>query len=107
MMSEDLSVRISFTDIYKTVLFIATAWLLGRASVRLGMLSMVGEIVTGFLLGPPLANFCPFPEAMALIGSSGLIGLLLESGIDIDVAQLKAAGKRPSSWLLWEHPCRS
>jgi len=58
------------------------------------MPSLVGEIVTGFLLGPPLADFVPFPEAMVLVGSFGLIGLILESGIDLDVAQLKETGKR-------------
>ena len=54
----------------------------------------MGEITTGFLLGPPLADFVPFPEAMVLMGNIGLIGLMLESGINIDVAQLKESGKR-------------
>ncbi|KAL3792022.1 hypothetical protein ACHAWO_003978 [Cyclotella atomus] len=37
---------------------------MGIFTSRLGMPALVGEIVTGFLLGPPLADFVPFPEAM-------------------------------------------
>jgi len=78
----------------KTIIFLAVAWVLGNLSLLLGMPSLVGEIVAGFLLGPPLADFVPLPQAMALIGKIGLIGLILESGIGIDVAQLKDVGKR-------------
>lgn len=58
------------------------------------MPTLVGEIVTGFLLGPPLADYVPFPEAMVLIGEIGLIGLLLEAGIEMDIGQLKETGLR-------------
>eukprot|EP00980_Cylindrotheca_fusiformis_P001143 scaffold319_cov97-Cylindrotheca_fusiformis.AAC.3 len=43
----------------------------------------------GFLLGPPLADFVPYPGALVLTGNLGLIGLILESGISLDVDQLK------------------
>ena len=58
------------------------------------MPSLFGEIISGFLIGPPLADFVPFPESFVLIGEIGLIMLLLEAGIDIDVAQLKVSGVR-------------
>jgi Kef-type K+ transport system membrane component KefB len=70
---------------------------MGRLAALLGMPTLVGEIITGFLLGPPLANFVPFPEAMVLIGQIGLIGLLVEAGIEMDVAQLKETGLRAFS----------
>ena len=70
---------------------------MGRLAALLGMPTLVGEIISGFLLGPPLANFVPFPEAMVLIGEIGLIGLLLEAGIEMDVAQLKETGLRAFS----------
>ena len=58
------------------------------------MPALVGEIITGFLLGPPLADFVPYPEAMVLVGEIGLILLLLEAGVELDIAQLKATGTR-------------
>lgn len=75
-------------------MFIGVAWLLGSLSVKVGLPSLVGEIVTGFLLGPPVADFVPFPGAWVLVGNLGLIGLILESGIALDVDQLKEVGSR-------------
>ena len=85
------------------------------------MPALTGEIFTGFLLGPPLgefggierastrdvwpisstsacsvitADFVPYPEALVLIGEIGLITLLLEAGIELDIAQLRETGTK-------------
>lgn len=78
----------------KVIIFIAISWLLGNLSVYIGLPSLVGELVTGFVLGPPLLDFVPFPGALVLTGNLGLIGLILESGISLDVDQLKEVGSR-------------
>ena len=85
---------VTFEDILKTIIFLMATWLLGRIAHILGMPSLVGEIICGFLLGPPLADFCPFPEALVLVGTVGLIGLIVESGMDIDIAQLMESGPK-------------
>jgi Kef-type K+ transport system membrane component KefB len=90
----DLGVVVSFEEIFRLTVFLAAAWIMSNVCVAIGLPGLVGEIATGFLLGPPLANFCPFPEAMVLIGTFGLIGLMLESGIHLDVAQLRETGTR-------------
>jgi Kef-type K+ transport system membrane component KefB len=71
-----------------------TSWIMAELSLLIGLPSLVGEIVTGFILGPPLLDFVPYPEAMVLIGSFGLISLLLDSGINLDIAQLRETGSR-------------
>ena len=81
-----------FPDSILVFLIVATA--MGIFTAKLGMPALVGEIVTGFLLGPPLADFVPFPEAMVLVGEIGLIMLLLEAGVELDIAQLKETGTR-------------
>jgi Kef-type K+ transport system membrane component KefB len=91
---ESLSVDVSFEDILKTVIFLMASWIMAVLSQLIGLPSLVGEITTGFVLGPPLLDFVAFPEAMVLIGSFGLIGLLLDSGINLDIAQLKETGSR-------------
>lgn len=93
-LEESLSVDVTFESILKTVVFLLTAWIFARLSQMVGLPSLVGEIVTGFVLGPPLLDFVPYPEAMVLIGSFGLIGLILDSGINLDIAQLKETGSR-------------
>ena len=76
------------------LVFLIVATGMGIFTSKLGMPALVGEIVTGFVLGPPLADFVPFPEAMVLVGEIGLIMLLLEAGVELDIAQLKETGTR-------------
>jgi len=77
-----------------TLVFLLIIYLAGEASLLLGMPSLLGEIISGLLIGPPLADFVPFPEYFVLIGEIGLIMLLVGAGINTDVAQLKVSGVR-------------
>ena len=90
----DLSVNVSFEDILKTVVFLLLTWMSANLCKLIGLPSLAGEIIAGVILGPPVLDFCPYPEAMVLIGSFGLIGLILNSGIDLDIAQLRETGTR-------------
>lgn len=92
--SDELSVVVTFEDILKTIVFLLCAWLFALVFRVVGLPALVGEIVCGFVLGPPVLNFCPYPEAMVLIGNFGLIGLILDSGVNLDIAQLKETGSR-------------
>lgn len=58
------------------------------------MPDLVGEIIAGILLGPPLADYVPNPEAWVLLGEIGLVLLVIEAGIDIDVSTLQLIGTR-------------
>jgi Kef-type K+ transport system membrane component KefB len=58
------------------------------------MPNLVGEIVSGIILGPPLLEFVPNPEAWVMLGEIGLIILVIEAGIDIDLSTLKLIGTR-------------
>lgn len=91
---ELVTVDVSFESILKTVIFLMTSWIFAVFSQMIGLPILVGEITTGFILGPPLLDFVAYPEAMVLIGSFGLIGLLLDSGINLDIAQLRETGSR-------------
>ena len=88
----DLLVNLSTADSILVFLLAATA--MGVFTAKLGMPALVGEIFAGFLLGPPLADVVPYPEALVLVGEIGLIMLLLEAGVELDVAQLRETGLR-------------
>jgi Kef-type K+ transport system membrane component KefB len=94
--SAAFGVNISYEVMYNSFIFLTVIWLAGQiASSRyLKMPSLVGEIIAGILLGPPVAGFVPDPEAWLLLGQIGLILLVLEAGIDIDIATLKLTGVR-------------
>ena len=72
----------------------ASIWCAGKAASKLGLPTLVGEILVGVVLGPPLADLMPVPEALMLFGEVGLMLLVLEAGLDVDFAMLKLIGLR-------------
>mmetsp|Transcript_44623 Transcript_44623/g.45277 ORF Transcript_44623/g.45277 Transcript_44623/m.45277 type:complete len:797 (+) Transcript_44623:81-2471(+) len=93
--SHDFGFHIEFLDLYKTIVYFTCIYVLGQFASRvLKMPSLVGEIFCGIFLGPPLANIVPNPEALVLIGEIGLILLVIEAGIDIDLTVMKLVGTR-------------
>lgn len=76
-------------------MFLACIYAAGLISSQLfKMPSLVGEIMCGIILGPSLLGFVPNPRAFVLLGEIGLILLVVEAGIDIDLTTLKQIGKR-------------
>ena len=64
-------VHITYEDLYDTVLFFIAIYVSGQIASYIKMPALVGEIVCGILLGPPLADFVPNPEAFVLLGEIG------------------------------------
>jgi len=87
--------HIEFPDLYRTILYFACIYVMGQFASRvLRMPSLVGEIFCGILMGPPLADIVPNAGALVLIGEVGLILLVIEAGIDIDMSVMKLVGTR-------------
>jgi len=94
-LAHELSIEVSFEDTYKILVFLGVVFVFGEIASFCGIPSLVGQIIAGFLLGPPLADYVAFPEAMVLLGDLGLILLLVEAGIELDIGLVKEAGIRP------------
>lgn len=94
-LAHELSIEVSFEDTYKVLVFLGVVFSCGEIAAWLGIPSLVGQMIAGFLLGPPLLEYVPFPEAFVLLGDLGLIMLLIEAGIELDVGLVKEAGIRP------------
>mmetsp|Transcript_16594 Transcript_16594/g.35967 ORF Transcript_16594/g.35967 Transcript_16594/m.35967 type:complete len:838 (+) Transcript_16594:67-2580(+) len=89
------SVHIAYEDLYASIIFFACIYVGGQIANRLlRMPSLVGEIFAGIFLGPNLANYVPNPVSFVMLGEIGLILLVLEAGIDIDLTTLKLIGSR-------------
>lgn len=84
----------SFLDIYFLFIFLVAVWVVGKISIWLKMPSIVGEIVTGLILGPHLLDLAPYPTVLKLIGECGLILLVIEAGIEVDLDILRVIGPR-------------
>jgi hypothetical protein len=69
-----LGVHITYEDLYNTFIYLACVYICGQiASGMLRMPNLVGEIFCGILLGPPLADFVPNPQAFVLLGEVGYV----------------------------------
>ncbi len=84
----------SFDDVLWTLLFVTCVWVLGKACTQVGMPSLIGEIIVGVIMGPQLLNLVPMAHALMLYGEVGLMLLVLEAGLDVDVEMLKLIGPR-------------
>lgn len=87
--------HITYEDLYASIIFLACIYVGGQIAARLlRMPSLVGEIFAGILLGPNLAEYVPHPISFVMLGEIGLILLVIEAGIDIDLTTLKLIGSR-------------
>ena len=69
----DAEAHDAFGDVLLVLLFLAAAWASGKAANLAGMPPLVGEILLGALLGPPLGDRVPQPEGLKLVGEVGLV----------------------------------
>ena len=68
----EFGVHITYKDLYNSIVYLSAIYVSGQIAARfLRMPNLVGEIVCGILLGPPLADVVPYPEAFVLLGELG------------------------------------
>lgn len=88
-------VHIKYDDLWFAMLYLAAIYVFGFVGQKyLLMPNLVGQIISGIILGPALLDIVPYPEAFVLFGEIGLVLLVIEAGVDIDVTTLKLIGVR-------------
>ena len=55
---------------------------------------MVGEILAGIAVGPHGLDIAPKPDALMMVGEFGLVLMVLEAGVEVDLASLSLVGAR-------------
>ncbi len=88
-------VHVKFELVWQAMVYLGAIWTFGFVADKiLFMPALVGQIFAGIVFGPELLDFVPLPEAFVLLGEIGLVLLVIEAGVDIDVTTLKLIGKR-------------
>src|SRR4051795_8499122 len=64
-----------------------------EVSERIGVPAVVGEIVAGIIVGPSLLDLVGQDEVLRVLGQLGVILLLLEVGMEMDLRELGAVGR--------------
>ena len=80
-------------DILNLFLVLLAAWLGGQGASRLGFPAVLGELMTGILLGPPLLGLLHVSDGVAVLAELGVLLMMLYIGMAIDPRALGKASK--------------
>ncbi len=87
----------TYDDLFAVMIFFLTLFLLGDVFCRRALRivpPLVGYIVSGVILGPEGFGWVPYEEAMVLFGNLGLVLLIAQAGLEMDLDILKKIGAR-------------
>jgi Kef-type K+ transport system membrane component KefB len=74
--------------IINIILILLVAWLLGDLFQRLRLPRLLGELVAGLILGPPLLGWVQPREALTVLADLGIFFLMFYSGMEMDPHEL-------------------
>ncbi len=80
----------TLTDILLVLVFAKAA---AEIAERIGVPAVVGEIVAGIAIGPSVLGWVGTEEVLTTLGEIGVILLLLEVGMQMDLRELRSVGR--------------
>ena len=66
------------------ILILAAAWFLGRVFTRFGLPTILGELLAGIILGPPLLGIVSASEPLEMLAEFGIFFLMFHAGLEMD-----------------------
>ena len=70
--------------IVNLILILTVAWFLGRVFARFGLPVVLGELLAGIILGPPLLGIISASEPIELLAEFGIFFLMFYAGLEMD-----------------------
>ena len=83
-----------FNTLILTVVFLTLVFSTSKLFELIRIPSLVGEIIIGALLGPLFADLVPSYEMLMLLGELGLVMLVVQAGLEIQLSIFKQIGFR-------------
>jgi Kef-type K+ transport system membrane component KefB len=74
--------------ILNLLLILSVAWILGSLFSRFGLPAMLGELLAGVILGPPLLGVILSSDAIELLAELGIFFVMFHSGMEMDPKEL-------------------
>jgi Kef-type K+ transport system membrane component KefB len=93
-MHATLDAQMVLNDELSVVAFLAAVWLCEKACARLHVSPLLGQLLGGILCGPALLDFVPHVDAFRLLGMLGVLLLVVDSGLQVDVASVRRSSGR-------------
>ncbi len=70
--------------IVNLILILTVAWFMGRVFARFGLPVVLGELLAGIILGPPLLGIISTSEPIELLAEFGIFFLMFYAGLEMD-----------------------
>jgi len=70
--------------IVNLILILTAAWFMGRVFARFGLPVVLGELLAGIILGPPLLGIISTSEPIELLAEFGIFFLMFYAGLEMD-----------------------
>lgn len=75
------------------LLILSLSWMLGSVFKRMGLPVMIGQLIAGMLLGPPVFGIVQPSHALELFAEIGIFLVMFHTGMELDIRDmLKNAG---------------
>jgi Kef-type K+ transport system membrane component KefB len=84
-------------ELVRLAVFLGSTYVAGRTLGLLQSSPLLGHIIAGALLGPPLADFTPVTDGLALAGLLGVQLTIIDAGLNTDMAALRALAPRATT----------
>ena len=75
------------------LLVLVSAFVGGRLALRLGYPAVLGEIMMGILLGPPLLGLMHESDALAVLADLGILLMMMYVGMEVNLSDLRRASR--------------
>ena len=72
-------------------LILLAAWIGGHLASRLGYPSVLGELIAGFLFGPPLLGILHADDAIHVLAQVGVLLMMLYVGLEVNLQDMRKA----------------
>jgi len=82
------------TDVFRVALMLFCAFVFGKGVEKIGCPALIGEIICGIVLGSEVGEIIPIEDAVNVLGQVGVLMLVLEGGLSIELSTMKALGLR-------------
>lgn len=89
------------TVIMHILIAIVAAKIAAELAERVKVPAVVGEIIAGLIIGPSALGLLPRDDTLMILGEIGVILLLFDVGLEIDLGELLSVGESG-----WSNACR-
>ncbi len=69
-------------------MILTAAWVLGYLFSRVGLPMILGQMLAGVILGPPLLGIVPPSPALEMLGELGIFFVMFHTGMELDPKEL-------------------